>query len=147
MIKFRFKGKKMSIYSENLAKLKREISIIKDRKKSKFKPYQKKMINFIHSEIEEVEFEVNGKTILLKKGDDKKGFRHILEKHYNSNDLETMDILNLPILFKNALKLSQVGVSNNELTVYKIMKNQKDLRLVTDEINPNKLVVTTYRKN
>ena len=89
------------------------------------------MIEFINGK---VEFKVNDKIILLRMGDDNKGFRHILQKHYNPNDLQTMDILNLPILFKNALKLNEVGVSNNELSTYKMLKNQKELILVTNEI-------------
>lgn len=105
------------------------------------------MINFIHRIITNVEFTVRGKTILLEMGDEKKGFRHILERHYNPNDLETMDILNLPIIFKNALELNEIGITNNQLTVYKMEKNQKDLRLVTNEIKDDKLVVTSYRKS
>ena len=137
----------MSKYSEQLARLKKEISIIQSKKKVKFKKHQKNMISFIHKIVTRVEFKVGEKTILLEMGDEKKGFRHILERHYNLNDLETMDILNLPIIFKNALELNEVGVSNNELTVYKIQKNQKDLRLVTNEIKDDKLVVTSYRKS
>ena len=57
-----------------------------------------------------------------------------------------MDILNLPILFKNAMKLNEQGVSNNSLTVYFNLKNQKEHRLVINEISENRLVVTTYRK-
>ena len=136
----------MSLYSEKLAKLKREISIIESKKSTKFKKYQKDMIKFIHSRIDRIEFKVNNKTIILEIGDEKKGFRHILEKHYSLNDLETMDILNLPIIFKNAIQLNQIGVSNNALSVYKMQKGQKDLRLVTDETNLDKLVVTSYRK-
>jgi hypothetical protein len=137
----------MSIYSEKLAILKREISIISGKKKKKFKRYQKDMIEFIHSRIEKVEFELQGKTIVLEKGDSKKGFIHILEKHYHQNDLETMDILNLPIMFKNALQLINQGISNNALTVYKKLGQQKEHRLVINEITKEKLVVTTYRKN
>jgi len=136
----------LSIYSEKLAKLKKEIATIESKKTTKFKKHQKDMIKFIHGRIDKVEFEVNGKIIILEMGDEKKGFRHILEKHFNPNDLETMDILNLPIIFKNALQLNQVGVSNNELSVYQMLKSQKDLRLVTNEIDINKLVVTSYKK-
>lgn len=136
----------MSIYSEKLAKLKKEIATIESKKTTKFKKHQKDMIKFIHGRIDKVEFEVNGKIIILEMGDEKKGFRHILEKHFNPNDLETMDILNLPIIFKNALQLNQVGVSNNELSVYQMLKSQRDLRLVTNEIDINKLVVTSYKK-
>lgn len=136
----------MSIYSERLAKLKKEIAVIESKKNTNFKKHQKEMIKFIHGRIDKIEFEVNSKTIILEMGDEKKGFRHILEKHFNPNDLETMDILNLPIIFKNALQLNQIGISNNALSVYKMLKNQKDLRLVTDETKTNKLVVTSYRK-
>jgi len=137
----------LSKYSEQLGRLKKEISIIQSKKKVKFKKHQKDMINSIHRIITNVEFTVRGKTILLEMGDEKKGFRHILERHYNPNDLETMDILNLPIIFKNALELNEIGITNNQLTVYKMEKNQKDLRLVTNEIKDDKLVVTSYRKS
>lgn len=78
----------MSKYSEQLGRLKKEISIIQSKKKVKFKKHQKDMINFIHRIITNVEF-----------------------------------------------------------TVYKMEKNQKDLRLVTNEIKDDKLVVTSYRKS
>lgn len=135
----------MSDYSEKLAVLKKEISIIKLRVK-KFKSHQKKMIKFIHSELDKVEFDLQGKTIVLEKGDSKKGFRHIIISHFDPNDLTTMDILNLPIMFKNSIKLAKEGVSNNALTVYKRLQNQKEHRLVIDETRNDKLVVTTYRK-
>ncbi len=136
----------MSTYSEKLAKLKREIAAISNKKSKKFKPYQKQMIKFIHREIAKVEFELQGKTIVLEMGDDNKGFRHILEEHYKLHDLETMDILNLPIMFKNAIKLVNHGVSNTALTVYRRLQNQKEHRLVINEITDDKLVVTAYRK-
>jgi len=78
----------LSKYSEQLGRLKKEISIIQSKKKVKFKKHQKDMINFIHRIITNVEF-----------------------------------------------------------TVYKMEKNQKDLRLVTNEIKDDKLVVTSYRKS
>ena len=104
----------MSLYSERLAHLKREISIISNKKKhlkpsKRFKRHQKQMIDFIHSNIKRVEIQVNHQIIILEKGDSKKGFKHILEKHYKSNDLETMDILNLPIMFKDAIKMAEKG--------------------------------------
>lgn len=137
----------MSIYSEKLARLKKEITIIESKKSTKFKKHQKDMIKFIHSRIDQVEFTVNSKIVILEMGDDKKGFRHILQKHYAPNDLQTIDILNLPILFKDSMRLNEKGVSNNELCVYRMIKNQKDLRLITYETKDNKLVVTSYKKS
>lgn len=134
-------------YAQKLQQLKHEISIIGKKIKGNFKSHQKKMIKFINGVTNKVEFEVLGKTIILEKGDSKKGFKHILEKHYGPNDLETMDILNLPMMFKkDAIKMANHGVSNNALTAYKRLKNQKEHRLIVDETKSNKLVVTTYRK-
>jgi len=141
----------MSLYSEKLARLKREIAIISNKKSSrkkskKFKPHQKEMIKFIHKEIEKVEFDIQGRIVVLEEGDSNKGFRHIIEKHYNSNGLETMDILNLPIMFKNAIQLNNTGVTNQALSVYRRLQNQQEHRLVVNEIYDDKLVVTAYRK-
>ena len=137
--------KEEKLYLKKLDIIKREISIIGSKKSRKFKPYQKKMINFINGKTHEVTFEIRGKIIILRKGDNIKGFKHILRKHYK-NDLETMDILNLPIFFKNAIELNEQGVSNNSLTVYSNLKNQKEHRLIINEIHKDRLVVTTYRK-
>jgi len=54
----------MSDYSENLARLKHDISIISGKKSKKFKTHQKKMIEFIHSRIKKVEFKLQDKTIV-----------------------------------------------------------------------------------
>jgi len=141
----------VSLYSEQLAHLKKEISIISNKKKhlkpsKRFKKHQKQMIDFIHSIIKSVEIEVNYKTIILEKGDSKKGFIHIIKKHYNPNDLKTMDILNLPIIFKDAIEMVEKGVSNKYLNVYSRMKNQEEYKIITNEKKENKLVVTSYRK-
>ena len=55
----------MSIYSEKLARLKKEITIIESKKSTKFKKHQKDMIKFIHSRIDQVEFTVNSKIVIL----------------------------------------------------------------------------------
>ena len=43
---------KLSIYSENLAKIKKEIKIIESKKNTKFKKYQQDMIEFINGKVE-----------------------------------------------------------------------------------------------
>jgi len=57
-----------------------------------------------------------------------------------------MDILDLPVLFKQAIELTNNGVSNNALTVYMNISNQRRHKLIINEINSDKLVVTAYRK-
>ncbi len=70
-------------YSELLSKLQNDIvKISHARKKKRWKLNQKVMIDFINGVTKKAVFEVNGKKIVLFKGDDRKGFKHILKKHY-----------------------------------------------------------------
>jgi hypothetical protein len=135
----------VSQYSELLDKLKKEISVIR-KKKSKFNKHQKIMIDFINGVTDSAIFNINGITIELGKGDDKKGFKHIILKHYHSNDLEAMDILNIIDTYVRGLKLHTIGVGNPYLSAYAITKNQKEFRLIIDENEKPHFVITSYRK-
>jgi|GEM_PF-1588303 len=136
----------MSIYSEKLAKLKREIKTISERKKKKrWKPNQKIMVDFINGVTPKATFSIKEQTIILFKGDEKKGFRHILEKHYQSY-LEAMDIVNIAEPIAQGIKLANEGVSNEGLEVYMHLKNNKELRLVLKQSEKNLWIVTFYRK-
>jgi len=137
-------------YSTQLAKLKSEIALI-DKAKSKVKPskrfkkHQKEMIEFIQGGDDvTIEFTVNDKIVILKKGDDHKGFIHLLRKHFNPNDLETMDILNIPLIFKNAVLAQE---QDKVLTRYISLKDMKKHYLITNETSDDKLVVSAYRKS
>jgi len=69
----------MSQYSEKLARLKKEIITIENaRKKKRWKPYQKIMIDFINGVTQKAEFQINNMKIILYVGDEEKGFKHIL---------------------------------------------------------------------
>jgi hypothetical protein len=103
------------LYSEKLAHLKKEILIILKRKSKKLNTNQKIMYKFIQGNTDKAEFNINGQKIILFSGDDKKGFRHILEKHYKPNDIEAMDMLNIINVFKQGIKLNEESVSNNNL--------------------------------
>jgi hypothetical protein len=63
----------MSKYSENLAKLKKDIKV-KVSKQKTMKTHQKRMIKFINGVTKSIEFKVLTKTIILEKGDEKKRF-------------------------------------------------------------------------
>jgi len=136
----------MSIYSEKLAKLKREIQTISERKKKKrWKPNQKIMLDFINGVTSNATFTIKEQKVILYKGDEKKGFRHILEKHYQ-NDLEAMDIVNIVEPIAQGIKLANEGVSNEGLEVYMHLKSNKELRLILKQSEKNLWVVTFYRK-
>lgn len=136
------------MYYKKLTRLKKEIIDIENvRKKKRWKPYQKVMIDFINGVTKKAEFEVDDNKIILFLGDERKGFKHILINHYDENDLTTMDIINLYYIFKRSIKLSNAGVSNTGLDVYRFLKNEDDFRLVLKPKDNNTWIVTFYRKS
>ena len=138
----------MSHYISLLAKLQKEIKAIESaRKKKRWKPYQKIMIDYINGASRNAIFEKDGHKIILSEGDERKGFIHILLGHYKTNDLEAMDIVNIFEIYTRGIKLAKEGVSNDHFIVYMKLSNQKELRLVLNPINENSWVVTAYRKS
>ena len=138
----------MSIYSERLAKLKKEIKAIESaRKKKRWKPNQKIVIDYINGVTKQAEFIINTQKIILKDGDSNKGFIHIIERHYCRGcpgELDAIDIINLSEVISRGIKLNDIGISNKKLNVYQLNKNGKILKVV---LNPNsfgELVVTYY---
>lgn len=128
--------------------LKNEIRIIESVKnKKRWKPHQKAMIDYINGATDKVVFEKDGKKIILADGDEKKGFIHILLRHYKANDLGTMDIINIFEIYLRGIKLKSEGVSNDNLDVYMRLGGQRELRLVLNPIDENSWIVTAYRKN
>lgn len=138
----------MSIYSERLAKLKKEIKAIESaRKKKRWKPNQKIIIDYINGVTKQAEFIINTQKIILKDGDSNKGFIRIIERHYCigcPGELDAIDIINLSEVISRGIKLNDIGISNKKLNVYQLNKNGKILKVV---LNPNsfgELVVTYY---
>ena len=136
----------MHIYFERLARLKKEISLIASKsKKKKFKRNQKIMIDFINAVTSYAEFEVDSKKIFLRVGDEKKGFRHILEKHYCKGckgEVTTKEILNIIDIIERGIKLNEVGNTNSDLVVYQRTDTQH--KLVLKPIGEDSYIVTMY---
>ena len=131
----------MSIYSERLAKLKKEIKEIETaRKKKRWKPNQKVIIDYIVGVTEQAEFIINTQKVIFKDGDSNKGFMQIFERHYCKScpgELKAIDIINLS-------EVIQRGIRNKKLKVLQLNKSGGILKLV---LNPNifgELVVTYY---
>ena len=104
------------------------------------------MIKFINGVTKEALFNINGVSIKLVKGDENKGFKHILLKHYHNNDLDTMDILNMIDIYIRGIKLQNEGLSNRYLTAYMRINKQKEYRLILNENETPTLIITSYRK-
>ena len=102
----------MSIYSERLAKLKKEIKAIESaRKKKRWKPNQKIIIDYINGVTKQAEFIINTQKIILKDGDSNKGFIHIIERHYCRGcpgELDAIDIINLSEVISRGIKLNDI---------------------------------------
>lgn len=103
------------------------------------------MIDFINAVTRYAEFEVDSKKILLREGDDKKGFRHILEKHYCKGckgEVTTKEILNIIDIIERGIKLNEVGNTNSDLVVYQRTDTQH--KLVLKPIGEDAYIVTMY---
>jgi hypothetical protein len=103
------------------------------------------MIDFINAVTSYAEFEVDSKKIFLRVGDDKKGFRHILEKHYCKGckgEVTTKEILNIIDIIERGIKLNEVGNTNSDLVVYQRTDTQH--KLVLKPIGEDAYIVTMY---
>lgn len=139
----------MRLYLERLAKLRKDIARIREEKKTrknkKFNANEKIMIDFINAVTTFAEFEVGSQTIILRVGDENKGFRHILEAHYCSGcpgEISTMEILNIIDIMKKGIKLENHGVTNSSLVVYLRTRTQE--KLVLKPIGDDAFIVTAY---
>jgi len=139
----------MRLYLERIAKLKKDIARIREEKKTKknkkFNTNEKIMINFINAVTKYAEFEVGSQKIILRVGDENKGFRHILEAHYCPGcpgEISTMEILNMIDIMKKGIKLENEGVSNSDLVVYLRTKTQE--KLVLKPTSSGAFIVTAY---
>ena len=138
----------MSLYSQRLAKLKTEIQEIKSRKsKKRFKKNQQIMINFINGVTSNAQFRIKNQIIMLYLGDSKKGFKHIIERHYCKNcdgEITAMDILNLTDIIERGLKLAKEGVTNDNLIVYQKIDRGKNHKIVLKPVSNGNFIVTMY---
>lgn len=139
----------MSLYTEQLAILKKNISVEvlkRKKRKKKFTQNQLIMINFINGVTNKAEFSIKNMNIILKKGDNKKGFMHIL-KHYCigcKGEITTDDILNFDLYLLRAVKLNEEGVTNNNLDVYKYIKRLSQYKIILKKESENNFVVSFY---
>jgi hypothetical protein len=137
-----------NLYWQRLVRLRSETAAIKQKRKKKFKHDQQIMVDFINGVTEFALFEVRGTKIYLRRGDERKGFEHILIRHYCAGcpgELSTMDILNMIDVIRKGIKLATEGVSNTNLIVYQQIKGMNQLKIVLKPLDEKEWVVTLYR--
>jgi len=137
----------MDLYFKRLTQLRHEIKYILLKRKKKPNKEQKIMIDFINGKSKKAVYQFKDITIILFVGDEKKGLKHILLKHYCKGcdgELTATDIMNFIVTYKKGIKLAKEGVTNNSLTVYYYQKGPNTYKLVLKKKDKNSFVVTFY---
>jgi len=137
----------LSNYAIRLSKLKIEFNEIETKlrkKKKKFNENQQKVYDFVIYKKDIIQFSINQEQFFIKKGNEYKGFMHILLRHYGEEcegKLTATNILNIATTIKmgtyyKSEKNDYMTISNNfNGTRYKIVFSK--------EINGN-WIVTYY---
>lgn len=95
-----------SSYAKKLAALEKEFREIHQntiKKKKAFNENQQKVYNFVIGISELIQLNINGKQYFIKRGNQHKGFEHILLRHYGHNcdgKLSAVNILNIATTIK-----------------------------------------------
>jgi len=96
----------LSLYATKLAQLKKEFSEIQTKlrqKKKSFNENQQKVFDFVMGRRELIQFSINQQQYFIKKGNEYKGFMHILLRHYGKEcegRLSAINILNIATTIK-----------------------------------------------
>lgn len=135
------------VYAKKLATLRKEISeihtAIRKNKKS-FNENQQKVYDFINAKSDIIQFNINEKQYLVKKGNEHKGFMHILLRHYDEEcegKLTARNILNMATTIKMG---SQCQSEKNEyMSISNTFNNERFLIVLSKDRNVY-WVVTYY---
>jgi hypothetical protein len=137
----------MSKYSERLNRLKRETNEIKaKRKKKSLKSDQQIVYNFIHGVTQEAKYYIETKdiTVILKKGDENKGFMHIIERHYCKGckgEISSNDILNFFMMIERGIEASS---NNPPLIAFRHLKGEDRHFIILNPTGDEKTFVVSF---
>ena len=137
----------ISIYAKKLATLRKEISEIHTalrKNKKSFNENQQKEYDFINAKRDIIQFNINGQQYFIKKGNEHKGFMHILLRHYGEEcegKLTARNILNMATTIKMG---SQYQSEKNEyMSISNIFNNERFVIVLSKDRNGH-WVVTYY---
>ena len=130
---------------QRLQQLQKDFKQIKSRLGSnrQFKPHQQAVYNFVMNPNKSVEFEINDYIVVLFKGNDGIGFRHILLRHYCSGcdgEITSRDILNIGNVIKNDITLP----AHKGRIKFIQTKNDKKYTVIVKPKSNNKLIFNFF---
>ena len=137
----------LSQYAHKLAKLRKELSDIQTnlrKNKKSFNQNQQKVYDFVIAKRDIIQFDIEGKQYFVKKGNEKKGFMHLLLKHYGEECegcLTARNILNM----STTIKMGSIYQSekNDYLSISNTFNNERFVIVLSKDRNGH-WVVTYY---
>ena len=137
----------LSHYARKLAKLRQELSEIQThlrQNKKSFNENQQKVYDFIIAKRDIIQFDINGKQYFVKKGNEQKGFMHILLRHYGEEcegHLTAKNILNMATtILMGSMYQSE---KNDYLSIGNTFNNERFVIVLSKDRNGH-WVVTYY---
>lgn len=138
----------LSQYAYKLAKLRKELSDMQTnlrQNKKSFNENQQKVYDFIIAKKDIIQFHINGKQYFIKKGNEQKGFMHILLRHYGEEcegRLTAKNILNIATTIK--MGLAYQSEKNDYVSISNTFNNERFVIVLSKDRNGH-WVVTYYR--
>ena len=137
----------ISNYAKKLALLRKEISEIHSslrKNKKDFNENQQKVYDFVTAKKDIIQFNINNQQYFIKKGNENKGFMHILLRHYGQDcegKLTARNILNMA----TTIKMGSIyqSAKNNYLSISNTFNNERFVIVLSKDKNGH-WIVTYY---
>lgn len=134
-------------YLKRLNRLRREITkIVKSNKKTP-KEHHNAIVKFVKAP-KSTTFMVNDINVTISPGDKRKGFKHILLRHYCEGcegEITARDIYTIGNIIANGRELTDYELKDNSLMGYAQRKNDEEYKLLLKKRTKDELVITMFK--
>jgi len=131
-------------YADKLTLLEKEFRIIHDKlitKKKSFNENQQKVYDFVTGRNQLIQFSINNKQYFIKRGNQNKGFEHILLRHYGEEcegRLTAVNILNIATTIK--MGSTHVSEKNDYLSISNEFNGERYIIVLSKDRNGHWIV-------